>query len=101
MIFSRKDPVRSDIPNDSCFQAWKHSDSKCADCIVEKTFQDGKSHQDEKTVVMKDGRKVQLLLRTTPVKDAQDRIVYVLETAVDITENTPPLESTVAVGRQS
>ncbi len=80
-------------PNDSCFQAWKHSDSRCAECIVEKTFQDGKSHQDEKTVVTKDGRKVQLLLRTTPVKDAQDRIVYVLETAVDITENTQPLKA--------
>ena len=74
-------------PNSFCFQAWKQSDSKCSNCIVEKTFQGGKSHQSEMTAEMKDGRKARLLLRSTPVKDAQDRIVYVLETAVDITEN--------------
>ena len=74
-------------PKGFCFQAWKKRDFKCEDCIVERTFQDGKSHQREETVVMKDGRKAQMLLRTTPVKDARDRITYVLETAVDITES--------------
>jgi len=74
-------------PKGFCYQAWKKSDFKCGDCIVERTFQDGKSHRYEETVVMKDGRKAQMLLRTTPVKDAQDRITYVLETAVDITES--------------
>ncbi|OQY49569.1 MAG: hypothetical protein B6240_03070 [Desulfobacteraceae bacterium 4572_87] len=74
-------------PKGFCFQAWKKRDFKCVDCIVERTFQDGKSHQREETVVMKDGRKAQMLLRTTPVKDARDGIAYVLETAVDITES--------------
>ncbi len=74
-------------PKGFCFQAWKKRDFKCEDCIVERTFQDGKSHQREETVVMKDGRNAQMLLRTTPVKDARDRITYVLETAVDITES--------------
>jgi len=74
-------------PKGFCFQAWKKRDFKCKDCIVERSFQDGKCHQREETVVMKDGRKAQMLLRTTPVKDARDRITYVLETAVDITES--------------
>jgi len=74
-------------PKGFCYRAWKKRDFKCDDCIVEKTFQDGKSHQREEKVVMKDGSDAQMLLRTTPVKDARDRITYVLETAVDITES--------------
>ncbi len=74
-------------PKGFCYQAWKKRDSKCDDCIVERTFRDGKSYQREENVVMKDGRKAQMLLRTTPVKDSRNRIAYVLETAVDITEN--------------
>jgi len=74
-------------PKGFCYQAWKKTDFKCQDCIVERSFQDGKSHQREETVVMKDGKKAQMLLRTTPVKVAHDRVTYVLETAVDITEN--------------
>jgi PAS domain S-box-containing protein len=74
-------------PKGFCYQTWKKSDYKCRNCIVERTFQDGKSHQREETVVMKDGKKAQMLLRTTPVKVANDRVTYVLETAVDITGN--------------
>ncbi|MBW2709644.1 MAG: PAS domain S-box protein [Deltaproteobacteria bacterium] len=74
-------------PKGFCYQAWKKSDFKCRDCIVARSFQDGKSHQREETVVMKDGKKAQMLLRTTPVKMANNRVPYVLETAVDITEN--------------
>ena len=74
-------------PKGYCFQAWKKRDFKCGDCIVERSFEDGKCHQREETVLTKDGRKAQMLLRTTPVKDARDRIVYVLETAVDVSES--------------
>ncbi len=70
-----------------CFQAWKKRDFRCEDCIVERTFKDGKDHRRKETVVTKDGKEVQLLLKTTPVKDYRDRITYVLETAVDITES--------------
>jgi hypothetical protein len=58
-----------------------------SDCIVERTFLDGKSHQREEKVVMKDGRKAQMLLRNTRSKTPVTRITYVLETAVDITES--------------
>jgi histidine kinase len=71
-------------PKRFCFQAWKKRDFKCEDCIVERTFQDGKCHQREETVVTKDGRKAQMLLRTTPVKDARDRITLKLK-------HVPPL----------
>jgi len=74
-------------PKCFCYQAWKKSDFKCRNCIVERSFQDGKSHQREETVVMKDGKTAQMLLQTTPVKVAHDEVTYVLETAVDITEN--------------
>ncbi|MCG6880609.1 MAG: PAS domain S-box protein [Deltaproteobacteria bacterium] len=74
-------------PKNFCYQAWKKRDFKCSDCIVERTFLDGKSHQRQEKVLLKDGRKAEMLLRTTPVKDARERIIYVLETAVDITES--------------
>ena len=74
-------------PKGFCYQAWKKKDFKCSDCIVERTFMDGKNHQRQEKVLLKDGREAEMLLRTTPVKDARGRITYVLETAVDITES--------------
>jgi PAS domain S-box-containing protein len=53
---------------------------------VEKSFRDGRVHQNEEAIVLKDGRIAQMLIKSTPVKDDQGKIVYVLETATDITE---------------
>jgi len=58
---------------------------KCEDCLVEKSFRDGQSHSNEETVVMKDGRVVQMLVKATPVMNERGKIAYVLETATDIT----------------
>jgi PAS domain S-box-containing protein len=69
-----------------CYKAWKNRDNKCDDCLVEKSFRDGQVHLNEEEVVMKDGRIAQMLVKSTPVKDDSGNIVYVLETATDITE---------------
>lgn len=69
-----------------CYKAWKNRDDKCDDCLVEKSFRDGRVHQNEEAIVLKDGRIAQMLIKSTPVKDDQGKIVYVLETATDITE---------------
>jgi len=69
-----------------CYKAWKNRDEKCDDCLVEKSFRDGRVHQNEEAIVLKDGRIAQMLIKSTPVKDDQGKIVYVLEAATDITE---------------
>jgi len=69
-----------------CYKAWKNRDDKCDDCLVEKSFRDGRVHQNEEAIVLKDGRIAQMLIKSTPVRDDQGKIVYVLEAATDITE---------------
>ena len=53
---------------------------------MEKSFRDGRVHQNEEAIVLKDGRIAQMIIKSTPVKDDQGKIVYVLEAATDITE---------------
>jgi len=71
--------------NSHCYRVWKNRDEKCEECLVEKSFKDGQSHSSEETVVMKDGRIAQMLVKATPLKNERGRIAYVLETATDIT----------------
>ncbi|MBW1901787.1 MAG: PAS domain S-box protein [Deltaproteobacteria bacterium] len=61
-------------------------DNKCEDCLVEKSFLDGHPHESEERVVMKDGRIAHMRIRSTPVSNRWGEIMYVLETATDITE---------------
>ncbi|MBW1797578.1 MAG: PAS domain S-box protein, partial [Deltaproteobacteria bacterium] len=68
-----------------CYSAWKNRDEKCEDCLVEKSFKDGKSRTSEETAVMKDGRTAQMLVKSTPVMNESGKIAYVLATATDIT----------------
>lgn len=82
-LFINKLGTRSD---GFCYKAWKNRDEKCDDCLVEKSFRDGRVHQNEEAIVLKDGRIAQMLIKSTPVKDDQGKIVYVLEAATDITE---------------
>jgi len=74
-------------PSDgSCFNHWKNRDAKCEICPVEQSFQDGQAHISEEEVVMEDGTIAQMHIRSTPVKNEKGEIIYVLETATDITK---------------
>jgi PAS domain S-box-containing protein len=73
-------------PGALCFKSWKKREEKCTDCLVEKSFHDGLVHSDVKTVRKKDGVMARMLIKSTPVKNEQGEILYVLETATDITE---------------
>ncbi|MBT4365758.1 MAG: PAS domain S-box protein [Desulfobacterales bacterium] len=73
-------------PGDKCYKIWKKRDEKCENCPVEKSFADGKVHQSEETVLMKNGKEALMQVRSTPVISDDGNISYVLETATDITE---------------
>jgi PAS domain S-box-containing protein len=68
-----------------CYKAWKKREERCKECLVEKSFQDGQTRSNVETVVMKDGRKAQMLVKSTPVINERGKIAYVLSTATDIT----------------
>ncbi|MBW1836512.1 MAG: PAS domain S-box protein, partial [Deltaproteobacteria bacterium] len=73
-------------PNALCYKVWKKKKEKCENCLVAKSFQDGLGHLGSEDVVMKDGRIAPMVVTSTPVKDESGKIIYVLETATDITE---------------
>jgi PAS domain S-box-containing protein len=73
-------------PDAFCYKVWKKRDSKCENCLVQKSFEDGQFHWNVEQVVMRNDRSAQMLINSTPVKDEKGRVMYVLETATDITE---------------
>jgi histidine kinase len=81
--FARRFAPRS---GDYCYHAYKNRDRRCDPCPVEKTFNDGLSHQAEESGVNKDGTPSHWIVRTTPIKDDNGRIVAAMEISHDITE---------------
>ena len=72
-------------PGEYCYHAYKGRDRKCADCPVERTFNDGQTHYGEETGVNKDGTPVHWILRTSPIRSAKGDIVAAIEMSLDIT----------------
>lgn len=69
---------------DYCYAAYKDLDSKCLNCPVEKTFQDGKPHFSEESGVNKDGTMGHWFVKTAPLKDENGNIVAAMEMSLDI-----------------
>ena len=72
-------------PNEHCYSIWKNKKEKCKECLIEKTFQDGQEHWNVENVVMKNGKTAKMFVKSMPVKDEHGKVVYVLETATNIT----------------
>ena len=69
-----------------CHALYLHSDAMCRDCPAARTFEDGRVHQHETVVTALDGRQVNVLVVTAPLKDAEGRVSEVMEMSADITE---------------
>ena len=70
----------------SCFAVYKRRSEKCADCPVERSFQDGKVHQCEEALLNRYGEQVIVLVHAAPIRDAEGRIESVMEMSADITQ---------------
>jgi signal transduction histidine kinase/FixJ family two-component response regulator len=79
---------RSDFgpPEGRCHELYMHRQSACPDCPASRSFADGLTHQWESVVAAKDGRKVNVLVVTAPLHDADGNIAEVMELSTDITE---------------
>lgn len=69
---------------DYCYAAYKGLDVKCANCPVEKTFEDGNSHFSEESGVNKDGTIAHWFVKTAPLRDENGNIVAAMEMSLDI-----------------
>lgn len=69
-----------------CYQVYKHRPEKCEDCPVERTFRDGQKHRSEEIVTTLDGKRVSVLVYTTPILDDAGNVSEVVEMSTDITE---------------
>jgi len=68
-----------------CYHAYKGRETKCVDCIVEKTFRDGKIHTSEEIGKKRDGTTAHFIVSTAPIKNEKDEIVAVMEMSTDVT----------------
>jgi histidine kinase len=73
-------------PGEFCYSAYKGRNKKCVNCLVEKTFEDGKVHTGEETGLDKNGKMSHWILRTSPIRNPAGEIVATMEMSIDITE---------------
>ncbi len=70
---------------DYCYSVYKGRKTKCDNCPVEKTFQDGKSHTFEEAGYNRDGKPIRWVARTAPIKDENGNVVAAMEMSLDVT----------------
>ncbi|HEY3353973.1 MAG TPA: ATP-binding protein [Polyangia bacterium] len=69
-----------------CYEVYKHRPEPCLVCPVAATFADGQIHTSEEVVTAKDGRNINILCYTAPIRDAVGETVAVMEMSTNITE---------------
>ena len=69
-----------------CYEVYKHRTEECFPCTVRQSFQDGEVHIHEEVVTARDGKAMNVLVHTAPLRDANGSISNVLEMSTDITK---------------
>ncbi|MDM8554401.1 response regulator [Desulfococcaceae bacterium HSG7] len=69
-----------------CYEIYKHRNEPCLDCPVQKTFDDGLSHQYETVVSPKKNHPYNVLVQTSPIKNEKGEITHVMEMSTNITQ---------------
>ncbi|MBT8357627.1 MAG: response regulator [Deltaproteobacteria bacterium] len=69
-----------------CYEIYKHRTSRCPECPVAATFEDGDNHQTEEIVTSKSGKHYNTLTWTAPIKDSKGNITQVIEMSTNITQ---------------
>lgn len=75
-----------DLLGCKCYEVYKHRNEECLPCPVQTTFQDGEVHQSEEVVTSKNGERVNVVVYTTPIREANGEIKGVMEMGADITQ---------------
>jgi PAS domain S-box-containing protein len=75
-----------DAPGCKCYEVYKHRGKACVPCAVQQTFEDGEVHECEEVVAARDGRQINVLVSTAPIRNSRGEIRYVMEMSADITQ---------------
>ena len=69
-----------------CHELFAGSETECDECPVQRSFQDGKPCHTEKVVINQDGKPVNVLVWTAPLRDTSGQLTECIEMSTDITE---------------
>ncbi|MBI4864081.1 MAG: PAS domain-containing protein [Candidatus Riflebacteria bacterium] len=69
-----------------CYEVYKHRTEQCWPCPVQGTFQTGEPQYREEIVTTVNGKQTHVLVTTAPIRDAQGRIVSVMEMSANVTQ---------------
>jgi PAS domain S-box-containing protein len=69
-----------------CYEVYKHRSEACVPCTVLQTFDDGQIHVHEEVVCSKDDRRINVLVTTAPILNADGEVEHVIEMSADITQ---------------
>ncbi len=72
-------------PERACYELYKGRNTICDQCPVLGTFDSGEGQTVEKTLVDRDGRELNVVVQTTPLRDEEGTITAVMEMVTDIT----------------
>lgn len=69
-----------------CYEIYKHRTEECYPCSVQQTFADGQGHESEEVITSRHGEPLNVLVSTAPIKNAEGKIVSVMEMSTNITQ---------------
>lgn len=69
-----------------CYHAYQKREAVCPGCLLERTFQDGKTHHRQVSAPTDDGNIIYLEVSSSPVRDARGEIVAAIEAVRDISD---------------
>ena len=75
-----------DSMGELCYETYKHRTEECMNCPVAETFNDGEIHQSEEVIKTKQGKLENVICYTTPIKNAANEIISVMEMSTNITK---------------
>ncbi|SNB47170.1 DUF3365 domain-containing protein [Geobacter sp. DSM 9736] len=83
--------IFGDAAGRHCYELYEHRTSRCVDCTLDETFNDGRIHHTHRTWNI-DGRTVQIEGTVSPVRDAAGNIAGCLELLRDVTDRFQMIE---------
>jgi len=81
-----------------CYSVYLHRDKECQPCVVRDTFKDGRIRTHEEVVTSQDDEKINVLVRTAPVRNVLGEIDRVLEVSTNITQIRELQDKLTSVG---
>ncbi|MFH1686519.1 MAG: PAS domain-containing protein [bacterium] len=81
-----------------CYEVYKHRSKECMPCSVRQTFKDGESRIHEEVVTSENGRPINVLVHTAPLRNDDGEIENVIEMSTDITQIRQLQDKLTSVG---